>query len=295
MTGASWRKTLLYCLLGIFATILISIVVEAIAIRREIGEMTVLTRVAAGEAMSRFSNLEFAVDDFKDLAYSGDAFDMKVPENYSGYDSYLNSLTAQAKQAGIYTDDSDIKVILQQLRDSVDNYRKGRTNYCYTPMQFGYSYLDASYLRQIFAENVSSMVNSNYHQNREENLNLFTLAFVGNDRVLYDGVEVTISEPKLLLNRGEEGKSFASLFGSSRSSIMDMTGEHENALKEYDYVIAFDVLFHVKWKHQTIMPFFRNWAFIQDRIDESLLNPVNGQLRINMNDIEYGRRFILTN
>lgn len=307
MTGVSWRKTLLWCLAAIFLIILISAVIEGIAIRREIGEMNLSTRVAGDGALVRFSNLEFGATDFYassgkgDLAYTSGAFNIKNDSTFNRYTLYLNALKDEANDAGIYTNNSDIKFIIEQLRESAEDYRRGRddegsyVDYCYTPMQFGYSFLDEKMLEAIFEEDLRRIVTANYHQDEGNGVNMYELAFTGMDRVRLTGVDVNVTGPILLYERNPNAtRSFSSLLGSSRASALDMTGAHESGLREYDYVIAYDVEFSAQWEHETITPLFRNWANTRDRIDASYLNG-NEQLKVEMNDIVFQKRYILTN
>lgn len=314
MTGVSWKKTLLWCLAGIFLIILISVAIEGIAIRREIGEMNLSTRVAGDGALVRFSNLEFGDPEFYDgsgkssLAYTAGVFNIKDNNIHNRYKAYLSALEHEAINNGIYNRDSDIKFIIDQLRESADFYRAGHddegsyVDYCYTPMQFGYSYLDPQMLTQIFYEDVSRVIRANYQQDNAERLNMYELAFTGMDRVQldedkgYNGVTVNVTGPILLYERNpNNARTFLSLFGSSRAQAMNMTGAHESSLREYDYVIAYDVEFIVHWKHKTITPFFRNWAGTVDRISANYLNDEDHQLEIEMNDIVFQKRYILTN
>ena len=126
-------------------------------------------------------------------------------------------------------------------------------------------------------------------------VNMYELAFTGMDRVRLNGVDVNVTGPILIYERNPDAsRTFISLFGSNRTSALDMTGAHESSLREYDYVIAYDVEFVVHWKHETITPFFRNWADTRDRISSNYLNE-NNQLEIEMNDIVFQKRYILTN
>ena len=154
MTGVSWRKTLLRCLAAIFAIILICIVIEGIAIRREIGEMTTAARIAASGALAKFSNLEFGADDFKSLAYTDENLNIRNGEVYQRYLNYLHQIENKATSEGIYTYNSDIRAIVSQLRSSAEQYRSGSSNFCYTPMQFGYTYLDRKTVEDMFAEDM---------------------------------------------------------------------------------------------------------------------------------------------
>lgn len=295
MTGVSWRKTLLRCLAAIFAIILICIVIEGIAIRREIGEMTTAARIAVSGALAKFSNLEFGADDFKSLAYTDENLNIRNGEVYQRYLNYLHQIENKATSEGIYTYNSDIRAIVSQLRSSAEQYRSGSSNFCYTPMQFGYTYLDRKTVEDMFAEDMHEVVLANYHQDTDKGTNMYTLAFNGMDRVRLLGVDVTASQPILLYERDSDStRSLQSVFGSTRDNILEMSGAHENALAEYDYVIAYDLVFTVHWEHETITPFFRNWQMVRDRIGKDYLNE-NGQLRITMNDITFSRRFILTN
>lgn len=245
-------------------------------------------RIAANDALTSFSNLDFGKGNG-----SAETYDITQPENREFYEGYLNQLEQESKSKGIFIG-SDMETILGFLKKSLKEFLNGKET-VFTPMQFGYTYLDESVMGKRFEQSVRKLIQQNYSK---EN-NGVELAFTGDNRIRVNDTEAKIVKGPVLLDlRGAnaaghgEHRSFGSIFGTARQEALEMVGEQEAGKPEYDYVIAYDIEFQVQWEHHTVTPFFLRNRYGDDKpgyLDD------RDQLVIQMPKITYRKRYILTN
>lgn len=298
VVGSFWKRVLIIVISVLLLNIVVCGVIEGVTIQQEQQNVLSATRVSANGALVNFNSLDFVNTANKSLS----TYDLRNSKYRNTYLSYLNTIEAKAKAAGIYQSANisdtkkygDVKTIIEFLLDSYNKYiAQTSQNIVFTPIQFGYTYLDKDKLTEDFTAYVEDIISANYSvQNNNADV---ALAFTGNNRVTLgrnDGinaVEISMSEPILITL--QDDFTFKSIFGTNREEALRKIGAISTDTS-YDYVIAYDVTFKVYWRHQTQTPFFRNFAVAQ-------LLPnyfsQDGQLIIDIGEpVEYHKRYIIT-
>lgn len=204
-------------------------------------KLEVAIKLGANDGLGQFQSLYSKHNDYF-TEYSAD-----------DYLAYLNSIEAQAHSQGLKSGSSDIYDIIYFLRS---NAHDPNPQAQFSPLQFDWTFLDERGLNRMYELAMKNLVDYNLGKKSNSGAGGF-------EQVQILSASAEISPPKLIdLTESSNKVDFAKIFGTEqKAETLKNINNNDKYDVMYNYVIAYDCVFTLRWRYNTRSPFFQGIGF----------------------------------
>lgn len=236
-----FKRLALFLLFVITGTFAVSFFYEVQVMDNSRLKLEVAVKLATNDALGQFQSLYSKHNDYF-TEYSAD-----------DYLDYLSSVESQAQAMGLKAGSSDIYEIIGFLRENAYSLNPQAQ---FSPLQFDWTFLDERGVNRMFELASQQLMDYNLGSKGPQGKDGWELA-----KLL--SASATIDGPKLIdLSSSANSTDFSKIFGTEqRAETLKNINNNDKFDVMYNYVIAYDCVFTIRWQHNTVSPFFQGISF----------------------------------